>query len=159
MSIHTENEELERGPRRDNIQRAGVERNPQRDTQHAAAEPIVLDSGQVLNHAGGDPELLIQLCYKFLDELPVRVEQFQHAIAQHDFHRAGLALLHLQSCIMVFGVGRASCTAEKLELALRERRYRPATREWDCLQLQLRELVPQVQRLILEIFKPRTPVQ
>ena len=146
MSIHTETEELPRESQRGCSQRAGV-------------EPIVLDCDHVLNHAGGDPELLIQLCYNFLHELPLRVEQLQHAIVARDYHRAGRALLQLQSCILVFGVGHASCTAEKLELALREHRYRRAKSEWDRLQLQLRDLVPQVQRLILEMVTPRTPVQ
>jgi hypothetical protein len=136
------------------------ELHPQRaTTQPAGAEPIVLDCDHILNHAGGDPELLIQLCYSFLNELPVHIEQFQYAIIQRDYQRAGCALLQLQGCIMVFGIGHASCTAERLEFALRERRYRPAKAQWDRLQLQLRQLVPQVQRLILEMVTPRTPVQ
>lgn len=128
-------------------------------TEIEASTPVILDCDHALNHAGGDPELLILLCYTFLNELPLRIEQLQHAIIQRDYHRAGRALLQLRGCIMVFGVGHASCTAEKLELALRERRYRLAKGDWERLQFQLRHLVPQVQRLILEMVIPRTPVQ
>ena len=128
-------------------------------TEIEALQPIVLDCDHALTYVGGDPELLVQLCYNFLNELPVCVEQMQRPMAGRDYHRAGRALLQLQSCIVIFGAGHASRTAEQLKLALRERSFRPARREWSRLQLQLRDLVPQVQRLILEMATPRTAVQ
>jgi hypothetical protein len=130
-------------------------------THIEAASPhiIALDCDYVLNHAGGDPELLMQLCRTFLDELPLRMVQLHSAIAGGDLHRGGCALLQLQSCIMVFGSGNASVTAERLENAIRDRRFRQVKRQWARLEVQLRHLVPQVQRLMLEIAIPRTPVQ
>jgi hypothetical protein len=122
-------------------------------------QPVLLDCDYALNHAGGDPELLIQLCYNFLGLLPVRMEQMHYAVAKHDYHRAGRALLLLQSCILVFGAGHASFTAEKVELALRERHYQRMKSEWMLLEAQLQLLVPQVQCLILEMATPSSAVQ
>jgi hypothetical protein len=65
----------------------------------------------------------------------------------------------LQSCIMVFGSGHASVTAERLENAIRDRRSRQVQRGWARLEVQLRHFVPQIQCLMLEIAIPRTPVQ
>lgn len=120
---------------------------------------ITLNSDYALNHAGGDPKLLIQLCRVFLDELPLRLEQSRLAIASRDPNLAGRALLQLQNCIMVFGAGHASITAEILENAIRDRRSRQVQREWARLEGQLQHLVPQVQCLILEMVTPSTAVQ
>jgi HPt (histidine-containing phosphotransfer) domain-containing protein len=120
---------------------------------------ITLDCDHALNHAGGDPELLMHLCRTFLDELPFRIEQLRCAIAGHNHHLAGRALLQLQSCILVFGAGHASLTAKILENAIRDRRSRLVRREWKRLEAQLQHLVPQVQRLMLEMANPTTPVQ
>jgi hypothetical protein len=130
-------------------------------THIEAASPhfIALDCDYALNHAGGDPELLMRICRAFLDELPLRMVQLHSAIIDRDLHRAGRALLQLQSCIMVFGSGHASVTAEILENAIRDRRSRQVQRGWARLQGQLQHLVPQVQRLMLEMATPRTPIQ
>lgn len=122
-------------------------------------DPILLDCDHALNHVGGDPELLVHLCRVFLCELPVRVEELQANIAGRDYNRAGRALLQLQSCILVFGAGHASCTAEKLEFAIRNRRFRQMRSEWMCLQTQLQLLIPQVQRLLLEMATPHYAIQ
>jgi hypothetical protein len=126
-----------------------------------AASPhfITLNSGYALDHAGGDPKLLIQLCHAFLAELPVRVQQVDCAIQSRDPQLAIWALLQLQNCILVFGAGHASDTAEALESAIRHRRSRHVQREWARLEGQLRHLVPQVQFLILEMVAPTTAVQ
>jgi HPt (histidine-containing phosphotransfer) domain-containing protein len=125
-------------------------------TEAAAPQPVTLDCDQALNHAGGDPELLIQLCRIFLGELPLRMERLHRAIAARDLLSAGCALVQLQSCIMVFGSGQASCTAQTLENAIRNRRSRQIKREWIILEAQLRNLVPQVQCLMLEMVTPQT---
>jgi hypothetical protein len=122
-------------------------------TYNEAVSPhfITLNCDHALNHAGGDPELLIQLCRNFLDELPLRMVQLHSAIIDHDLHLAGRALVNLQNCILVFGAGHASITAEILENAIRTRRSRQVQREWARLEGQLQHLVPQVQCLILEM--------
>ena len=129
---------------------------------HTLAESpnfITLDCDHALNHAGGDPELLMQLCRLFLDELPLRLELLRKAIASSDLNRAGRALLQLQNCILVFGAGHASHTAQSLEIAIRNRRTRQLQRDWLCLDEQLCSLIPQVQLLMLETSSPRTPIQ
>jgi hypothetical protein len=131
-------------------------------TIHAeAALPhfISLDCDHALNHAGGDPELLMQLCRTFLCDLPWCIERLDCVIAVRDQQLAGRALLQLQSCILVFGRGHASVTAEILENAIRHRRSRQVRGEWARLQAQLQHLVPQVLRLMLEMSTPRTLVQ
>jgi len=128
-------------------------------TEAALPHFIVLDCDHALNHAGGDPELLMQLCRTFLTELPWCIERLGCAIAARDHQLAGRALLQLQGCIMVFGSGHAAVTAEILETALRNRRSRQVKSEWARLQTQLQHLVPQVQRLMLEMSTPRTLVQ
>jgi hypothetical protein len=128
-------------------------------TEAASPHFIALDCDYALNHAGGDPELLMQLCRTFLGELPWCIERLGCAIAARDHLLAGRALLQLQSCIMVFGSGHAVVTAELLENAIRYRRSRQVKGEWSRLQAQLQHLVPQVQRLMLEMSTPRTLVQ
>jgi hypothetical protein len=124
------------------------------DTEAAPVLPLTLDYDHALNHAGGDPELLVRLCRIFLEELPLRLEALGHAFAARDLFRAGCALLQLRSCIVVFGSGQASATAEILDTAIRNRRARKVEREWLQLQAQLQHLVPQVQRLFLEMASP-----
>ena len=126
----------------------------------AASHPFIsLDCDHALTHAGGDPELLMQLCRTFLCDLPWCIQRLDGAIAARDHQLAGRALLQLQSCIMVFGAGHAAITAEMLENAMRNRRVRQVRGEWTRLQAQLRQLVPQVQLLMLEMSTPRTLVQ
>jgi HPt (histidine-containing phosphotransfer) domain-containing protein len=115
---------------------------------------ILLDSDYALDQAGGDSELLARLCQAFLDSLPVCMEDFSRAIAHGDFHRAGIALLHLQSYMAAFGFGHVSCTALQLEYAVRNRRLRQTRKHWRQLRRQLRILAPQVQHLLLEMFVP-----
>jgi hypothetical protein len=142
------------------IQSESLQRDPQRAcSRHAGMEPVVLDCDHALHHAGGDPELLVQLCYAFLAELPLRMEELHCAIGRRDYFLAGRALLRLQSCIVVFGAGHACLTAESLELAIRHRRFHPMRSEWKRLRAQLQLLVPQVQLLMLEMVTPRTLVQ
>jgi len=128
-------------------------------TEAASPYLTALDCDHALNHAGGDPELLMQLCRTFLGELPNCIERLNCAIAARDHQLAGRALLQLQSCILVFGAGHAAITATMLENAIRNRRSRQLRSEWKRLQAQLLHLVPQVQRLMLEMSTPRTLVQ
>ncbi|MGC2209844.1 MAG: Hpt domain-containing protein [Candidatus Korobacteraceae bacterium] len=128
-------------------------------TEAASPSFTALDCDHALNHAGGDPELLMQLCRAFLSELPWCIEQMDRALAARNHQLAGRALLQLQSCIMVFGAGHAAVTAEILENAIRNRRVRQVRSEWTRLQAQLQQLVPQVQRLMLEMSTPRTLIQ
>jgi HPt (histidine-containing phosphotransfer) domain-containing protein len=128
-------------------------------TEAASPHFISLDCDHALNHAGGDPELLMQLCRTFLSELPWCMERLGGAIAARNHQLAGCALLQLQGCILVFGSGHAAVTAEILETAIRNRRSRQVQGEWARLQAQMQHLVPQVERLMLEISTPRTRIQ
>jgi HPt (histidine-containing phosphotransfer) domain-containing protein len=128
-------------------------------TASDSSSVLTLDFDSLLNHAGGDPELLVRLCRVFLCELPQHLEQLRKAFTGADLHRAGRALFRLQNCIVLFGAGHASLTAQALEGAMVTRRMRSVQREWLRLEEQLRELTPQVQRLLLEMSNPGTLVQ
>lgn len=122
-------------------------------------ESIILDSENVLTHAGGDPELLIQLCDAFLHEVPLHMESMDVAIVARNYMAAACAIQHLRTNLMAFGSGQLSCTAEATEQAIRNRKLRQMRREWKQLGAQLQILIPQVQRLMLEMSTPRSAVQ
>lgn len=111
--------------------------------ESAPLELIALDCDHILTHAGGDPELLIQLCCIFLNELPVRIESLRSGIKDRNRSLTERALQQLRNCLMVFGAGR----------------IRQVQREWKCLDRQVQLLVPQVQRLMLEMATPKSAVQ
>ncbi len=127
--------------------------------ESAPAEPILLDCDHIFAHAGGDPELLIQLCSRFLGELPMRVEAVRSAIGKCKHPAADRAVQQLRSCLMIFGFGTVSMTADALDLAIRCGHTRDAHREWKILDNQLQILVPQVQHLLLQMSTPKSAVQ
>ena len=131
----------------------------QSSTESASVEDITLDCDHVLTHAGGDAEVLIQLCDKFLRELPIPVTSLSNAIKQRNNPAVGRALQQLRSCLVVFGPSQLSRTAEALAAAVHAGRNREAQREWKRLERQLQLLVPQVQCLMLEMSTPRTLLQ
>ncbi len=122
-------------------------------------DAITLDCDHILTHTGGDPDLLIHLCRMFLGDLPLRMDSLRAAVLERDYQHAGRALQQLHNCLAVFGSGPAAFTAELLSDAVRNRRCRQIQREWKNLARQLEEMVPQVQRLILEVAVPRTAIQ
>jgi hypothetical protein len=122
-------------------------------------ESVILDCDHILAHAGGDPVLLTQLCGTFLDELPIHIQSFEDAIKLCNRLRTGRALQQLRNCLIVFGSGSVSATADMLDTALRSGRSRQAQREWKRLHQQLQVLVPQVQKLLLEVVVPKYAVQ
>ncbi len=122
-------------------------------------EEITLDCDHILTYAGGDPQLLMQLCGNCLHELPIDLESLRKALKQRNHLAAGLAIQHLRNCLIIFGSGQISFTAEMLEAAVHARRTRQAQREWKRLERQLQLLVPQVQRLMLEMSTPGTLLQ
>ena len=103
--------------------------------------------------------MLVQLCGTFLNELPFRVGALRAALKERNDQRAGRALQKLRDCLMAFGPGPVSMRAGILEAAIRAGRIRKAQREWQCLEQQLEILLPQVQRLMLEMASPRSAVQ
>ena len=125
----------------------------------SVSQGFTLDCDHILIQAGGDPELLMQLCETFLRELPVPVESLRDAIQQRSYPAASRALQQLRNCLVVFGSGPLSSTAEALEAALHAGRVRQVQREWKCLQSHIQLLVPQVQRLMLETSTPTTRLQ
>jgi len=128
-------------------------------TESVVIADIRLDCDYLLTHAGGDPELLLQLCENFLHELPTHMESLHMAIKQRNHLSAGRAVQRLRNCLIVFGSGPLSLATETLEAAVQARRVRQSEREWKRLESQLHLLVPQVQRLMLEMSTPRTPLQ
>ncbi len=128
-------------------------------SESVSIESITLDFDHILTHAGGDPVLLMQLCGAFLNELPMRVESLHCAIEDRDSRGTERALQRLRHCLIVFGYGQVSVTAQMLESAVLSGRSRQVQREWKFLQRQLQLLVPQVQRLMLEMSNPKTAVQ
>jgi HPt (histidine-containing phosphotransfer) domain-containing protein len=128
-------------------------------TESAPNEPMMLDSDHILTHAGGDPALLIQLCGTFLNDLPMRMETLDTAIHEGNKLTIERALQQLRNCLIVFGSGQVSFTAETLEGAIRGGRKRQIRCEWKRLDREVQILVPQVQRLMLEMATPRSAVQ
>ena len=128
-------------------------------SESVSIESITLDFDHILTHAGGDPVLLIQLCGTFLNELPMRAESLCRAIEDRDNPGTERALQKLRHCLIVFGYGQVSVTAEVLESAFSVAAPASVQREWKRLQHQLQLLVPQVQRLMLEMSNPKTAVQ
>ncbi len=128
-------------------------------TNAVPMEDVTLDCDHVLTHAGGDPELLMQLCNVFLHELPLCLDSLHSAIKLRHQLSTERALQQLRNCLILFGSGPVSCTAETLEAAIRTGRARRVQQEWKRLECQLQILVPQVQRLMLEVSTPRSPVQ
>jgi hypothetical protein len=122
-------------------------------------EPITLDFDHILTHAGGDPALLMQLCSIFLNELPMRMQYLHTALKGSSNQGTGRALEQLRNCLIVFGSGPVSVTAELLEAAVRGGCAREVQRELKHLEWQLQILVPQVQRLMLEMAVPKSAVQ
>lgn len=131
----------------------------QSSTEAAPIEPITLDCDHLLTHAGGDPRLLIHLCGIFLNEVPMRMESLRSAIGSRNHPLTEHALQQLRNSLMVIGPGQLSFTVETLESAARARRTRQVQREWKRLEIQMQILVPQVQRLMLEVDTPRCAIQ
>jgi hypothetical protein len=127
--------------------------------ESAPVEPITLDCDHILTHAGGDPELLIQLCSAFLNELPMRVESLNHALKDRNHPGIDRALAQLRNCLLVFGSGEVCFTVETLQAAVCGGRVRQVKGERKRLERQLQILVPQVQRLMLEMASPTSAVQ
>jgi hypothetical protein len=127
--------------------------------ESAPIEHITLDCDNILTHAGGDPELLIHLCCAFLNELPIRMDSLQSAMQHPNKRGIERALQQLRNCLIVFGSGQICSTAEMLGVAIRSDKSQQMKREWKRLQGQLHYLVPQVQRLMLEMSDPGPGVQ
>ena len=119
----------------------------------------MLDCDHILTHAGGDPALLIQLCGAFLNDLPMRMETLGAAIHEGNNLTIERSLQQLRNCLIVFGSGQISFAAQTLEAAVRGGRTRQIRCEWKRLECVVQMLVPQVQRLMLEMATPRSAVQ
>lgn len=128
-------------------------------TETSWSNLILLDTNYVLGHVGGDSELLTLLCRAFLEDLPPCLDDLRRAIARRNFYRASEAMFRLQSCLVVFGFGQISSTAQSLDRAIRNRRVRHVRYLWGLLQQQLNALIPQVQLLMLEVAPPTGAVQ
>ena len=100
-------------------------------------ESIILDCDHILTHAGGDPVLLIQLCGTFLDELPIRLQSLDDAIKLRNPQGTGRALQQLRNCLIIFGSGPVSTTADMLAAAVGSGRSRQVQREWKRLCQQI----------------------
>lgn len=122
-------------------------------------ETIVLDCDHILSYAGGDSEQLILLCANFLRELPIHMHELRLAFKHGDNLAAERALRLLSNCLVVLGSGPLSSTQESLECALRCGHTRQVRREWVRIQEHLQQIVPQVQRLMLEVATPHRAVQ
>jgi hypothetical protein len=118
------------------------------------SEPVILDCDHVLTYAGGDFGQLVLLCANFLYELPVYMSRLQIALKQRETLAAECAAQRVSNCLIVFGTNPITSTLETLVSALRLGRRKQAKSEWLLLQSQLDLLVPQVQRLMLEVATP-----
>jgi len=119
------------------------------------SEPVILDCDHILTYAGGDYGQLVLLCANFFHELPLHTQRVEAALKQPETMPAECAIQHLANFLMVFGSGALARTLEALSAALRNGRRRQVRSEWLRLQRQLAILVPQVQRLMLEVATPR----
>jgi HPt (histidine-containing phosphotransfer) domain-containing protein len=127
------------------------------ETAQPPLESVMLDCDHVLTHTGGDPELTQQLCLVFLEEVPLRAAVLDSALQS----RKGVerAVQQLCNALVVFGAGSVSPTVASLEAALRQGNSRQLRSHWKRLQQEIMQLIPQVQRLMLEICNPRGAVQ
>lgn len=132
---------------------------PATNAAKAPDEAVTLDFHQVLTCAGGDPETLILLCGNFLSELPIHLNSLQSAIAARNYLNAGRILERLRGSLLIFGSGQLFYTAEILEQAVRTRRYHQVRSQWKQFRAQLQLLIPQVQRLMLEMTSTDGSVQ
>ena len=112
-----------------------------------ALENITLDGGHVLTYAN------------FLLELPLYTERRTTSIRQREHIAAAASAQRLGNLLLVFGSDAITGTLGALETSLRCGRRRQALLEWRRVQRQLDCLVPQVQRLMLEVATPRGRVQ
>ena len=128
-------------------------------TEPAPIDQTKLDLDHILTHAGGDPELLVQLCRVFLNELPIRMESLQSALKKDSNLGVQRSVQQMRNVLLVVGSGPLSVTAERLEAAARSGRKQRVQREFKRLARQVQLLVPQVQRLMLEVSIPRSAVQ
>ena len=119
------------------------------------SEPVILDCDHILTYAGGDYGQLVLLCANFFHELPIHTIRVQDALTRRETMAAECAVQHLGNCLMVFGSSAIATTLEALSAALRYNRGKQTRSEWLRLQTQLDILVPQVQRLMLEVATPR----
>lgn len=119
------------------------------------SEPVILDCDHILTYAGGDYGQLVLLCANFFHELPLHTQRVQTALKRRETMAAECAVQHLGNCLMVFGSGAIASTLETLSAGLRYNRRKQVRSEWLRLQTQLDSLVPQVQRLMLEVATPR----
>jgi hypothetical protein len=87
------------------------------------------------------------------------MQAVRNAIRARDRKATEQAAQRLRNCLIAFGCPAVSGTAESLELAVQGERIRLVQREWKRLERQLQLLVPQVQRLMLEVATPKTAVQ
>jgi hypothetical protein len=123
------------------------------------SESVTLDCDHILTYAGGDYGQLVLLCANFLYELPIHRLRLSNALARRETMAAECAVQHLSNCLIVFGSNPMVTTMETLTAALRLGRRKQARTEWLRLQTQLDVLVPQVQRLMLEVASPQGTVQ
>jgi hypothetical protein len=124
-----------------------------------ALENITLDGDHVLSYTGGDTGQLILLCANLLLELPIFMERLTVNIRQREHISAAGNAQRLGTSLLVFGSEAITGTLAALETSLRCGRRRQALIEWRRLQRQLDSLVPQVQRLMLEVASPRCRIQ
>lgn len=131
----------------------------QRPTKSEPIEPVTIDGDHILTYAGGDSEQLILLCASFLYELPMHMLTLNNALKRSETLSAQRAVQNLSRCLIAFGSNPITLTVEALATALRYDRRKQARSEWLRLQRQLDLLVPQVQRLMLEVSSPRGSIQ
>lgn len=123
------------------------------------SEPVILDCDHVLTYAGGDYGQLVLLCANFLYELPIYRLRLRDALKYRQTLPAECAIQRLSNCLVVFGSSPVITTMETMATALRQGRRKQVRSEWNRLQVQLDLLVPQVQRLMLEVANPQGTVQ
>jgi hypothetical protein len=130
-----------------------------KQTSLEPVETIILDCDHILSYAGGDSEQLVRLCANFLRELPIHMGALRIAFKHGETFAAERALRLLDNCLVVLGSGAVSATMEALQSGLRCGNTRQVRREWVRIQELLQQIVPQVQRLMLEVTSPRSAVQ
>ena len=124
-----------------------------------STESVMLDCDHILTYAGGDCGQLVLLCANFLHELPVHLLTLRKALERRENFTAERAVQRLSNCLLIFGSCPVSESADALTTALRRDQRRRVLSVWKQLQGQLEVLVPQVQRLMLEVSNPPGSVQ
>ena len=107
-----------------------------------------LDEAKILNHAGGDPLLMLEVIQIFLDDCPQRLEHVRRAIAGRDATALEEAAHALKGSVANFAVVEATEAAYHLEEIGHRGAWSEAANGLATLEAELARLVAALEHLV-----------